>query len=479
LSSSNGRSADQFSTITRLYRKVERLQQQINRMFTTGAGDEYLERVVRATETSATQAIQIKDSLVADLKQILSELTNQQVEASRNHSKLISIDVGAAVADSLRPPMEKITEAVTKVGANQGEAVTKLVMDVLTSFSGQMREMFGGQMAGVGELLQATNAAMQSTAAKFEQLAGNMDSIGKGAAEAMSERLTQAIVAMEARQQLLNQQMTEFVHQIRELVGQSQTEASQKLQETLATLGEQVSSVVAQLQLQVVAAANSHDEQVNRMSRETGAMMGSVSREVEHLIEQSARTNQALQATVSALASSTQDSIGRMNSGAEMLYAASSDFAKAGQGVNESIRLSNDAVSKMREVSQSLVGASNTTQQVSAEYARSRDVFAVMVSELKSTVENARREASMTSEVLANLREASEQLSAAEKQAEAYLAGISAVLAKAHEAFAGSIENTLRRGNADFQKHLGDAVSFLSSGIQDLGSALDQLAAKH
>ena len=76
--------------VTGLYEKVERLQQRVNRLFTAGAGDEYLERIVKAAETSATQAVQIKDSLVADLKQILSDVTAQQVEASALHSNMIS-----------------------------------------------------------------------------------------------------------------------------------------------------------------------------------------------------------------------------------------------------------------------------------------------------------------------------------------------------------------------------------------------------
>jgi hypothetical protein len=461
--------------VTGLYRKVERLQQSINRLFAAGAGDEYLERMVKAVETSATQAVQIKDSLVGELKQILSEVTAQQVEASARHSNMISTDVGRTLAESLGPPMERISHAVEKVGANQGEAVSKLLVDVLANFSGQMREMFGGQMAGIGQMLHTANEAMLATANRFDQLAANMDSAGKSAADAMSERLTDAVASMEARQQMLNYQMGQFVEQIRALVTQSQTEASQKLQETLATLGEQVASVVARLHSQVESTANRQDEHVSRFSRETSSAIGSISKEVEQLISQSMQTNQSLQASVAQLSASTNDSITKMNSGAEMLYVASTDFAKASHGVIDSIRLSNDAVGKIQEVSRSLTAASNTTQQVSAEYARSRDVFAVMVGDLKLTVENAKREAAMTTEVLANLRVASEQLGKAERQAEQYLAGISEVLANAHQAFADNVQKTLRSGNADFHSHLKEAVDLLSGGISDLGEFLEKV----
>src|ERR1700721_4661668 len=100
-----------------------------------------------------------------------------------------------------------------------------------------MEEMFGGQRKGMSDLLMQTTQAMQTTASRFEQLAASMDSAGKSAADAMSDKLAVAVTSMEARQQVLNHQMSEFVEQIRSLVSQSQTETSEQLQQTLARLG--------------------------------------------------------------------------------------------------------------------------------------------------------------------------------------------------------------------------------------------------
>jgi hypothetical protein len=55
---------------------------------------------------------------------------------------------------------------------------------------------------------------------------------------------------------------------------------------------------------------------------------------MESLLRQSVETNKALQSTVASLASATDKAIAGMNSGAETLYVAASDFAKAGQGVS-------------------------------------------------------------------------------------------------------------------------------------------------
>ena len=150
--------------LTLRYRQVEQLCQRIDSFFDAGAGEEYLARLVEASETSATQATQLKDALVTDLKEILTELTERQIRE-------MSSGIGQSFADSLREPMERISRAVEGVGANQGDAVNRMLTDVLSDFSARMEKMFGGQLSGMSELLTQTTQAMQATAARFDQLA--------------------------------------------------------------------------------------------------------------------------------------------------------------------------------------------------------------------------------------------------------------------------------------------------------------------
>ena len=69
-----------------LYTQVESLCSTVDSLFDAGAGEEYLQRLVEAAETSATQAMQMKESLVTDLKQVLTELTSQQIAATASAS---------------------------------------------------------------------------------------------------------------------------------------------------------------------------------------------------------------------------------------------------------------------------------------------------------------------------------------------------------------------------------------------------------
>ena len=407
--------------LTLRYRQVEQLCQLIDSFFSAGAGEEYLARLVEASETSATQATQLKDALVTDLKEILTELTERQIRE-------MSSGIGQTFADSLRDPMERISRAVEGVGANQGDAVNSMLTDVLSNFSARMEEMFGGQLRGMSDLLAQTAQTMQATAARFDQLAVNMDTAGQKGAEAMAERLKHAITSMEDRQGVLNKQMGEFVEQIRAMVNQSQTESSQKLQETVGKLGDQVAGMIGQLQ-------ESSREHTATQSHAVTNLSG----QVEMLIAQLVKTSGDLQSNVSALTSVTTSAIDRMNSGAETLVIAADDFAKAGQGVAGTMNASADATGKIQSSAQSLSSATASVQQMFADYRRTSDALAAMLAYLKTTMDTAKKEAGLTTQLVSQLKAAADQLGQAQQQADSYLQGINKVLAETHKSFANEI----------------------------------------
>ena len=272
------------SLVASRYQQLEQMRELIDSLFKAGAGEEYLARLVVASETSATQAAHIKDALVADLKEILTALTTQQIEAQSFHTDQISGHVSTAISNSLGGPMRAISEVVKDMGANQGEAVNRMLTDVLSGFSAQMRETFGGQMEGMSDLLRQTSESMGTAAQQFRQLAANMDAAGTGTVDAMGERLNRAIGVMEMRQEAMNAQMGAFVEQIRSVIAESQSESSKKLQEVLGSLGEQVAGVVASLRGQAESSAESQGSRQERFEKSTGETIGSLSTQMEKLL---------------------------------------------------------------------------------------------------------------------------------------------------------------------------------------------------
>src|SRR4029079_11399821 len=61
--------------VSSFHRRVEQVCQKVDALYTTGVGEEYLSRLVNASEESAAQAKILKDALVGDLRRILEEMT--------------------------------------------------------------------------------------------------------------------------------------------------------------------------------------------------------------------------------------------------------------------------------------------------------------------------------------------------------------------------------------------------------------------
>ena len=129
-----------------------------------------------------------------------------------------------------------------------------------------------------------------------------------------------------------------------------------------------------------------------------------------------------------------------------------------------------------------LTGATGTlnsvltaAQQTISDQRGVRDALVTMVTDLRSTVENAKREAGLTSELVNGLQVASQRLSEAQKAADQYLEGVTEVLGEAHSVFAKQMEITLREGNRAFHQELAQATGLLKGAIQDLGDVLDNV----
>lgn len=523
--------------INRRFTELERLCSLIDSLFDTGAGEEYLQRLVEASETSATQAMQMKESLVTDLKQVLSELTQQQIATMTSTSQQLGQSITASLTEGLTDPLARISHAVQQVGNSQGEAVNKLLTDVLGNFTEQMQSMFGSQMRGMSDMLVQTANTIQGASQRFEQLAGQIQQAGTGAADAMAKRMDEALQQMQARQTEANDQMRLFIDQLKDSVVKGQSESAELTMGMMRELSDSTSALVQGLRDQAHAAQQSHSQQqaainerlngfleqmqasvlksqsdsadaTQRMVQQLGGSAGEMVRALqeqaqkaqeEHahrqseltakssalMEEQSAQIGRlaeavqqaslSMQNTVERLQTRAQASIDSMGQGAEKLYGAS---ARLGDNLDRMKTNSdglNDMAEKLAGSALTLGNALNATQQVLGEQRAVRDALASLVTNLRQTIELAKREASMSSGLVDSLQAASQRLTEAQRSTETYLQGVTDVLGEAHGAFAQQVMATLREGNKAFHEELAQATGLLKGAIQELGDVLEQL----
>jgi hypothetical protein len=519
------------------YTELERLCSLIDSLFETGAGEEYLQRLVEAAETSATQAMQMKESLVTDLKQVLSELTQQQIATMTTTSQQLGLSITNSLTEGLADPLTRISHAVQQVGNSQGEAVNKLLTDVLGNFTEQMHSMFGSQMRGMSDMLVQTANTIQAASQQFEQLAGQIQKAGSGAADAMAHRMELAIQQVQARQAEANDQMMLFIDQLKNSVasGQSesaalsmnmmrelsestsalvqslrdqahaaqhehssqQTAATERLQNFLeqmqaaasrnqsasteatqrlmVELGDSASNMVRSLQDQAQKTQEEHAVRQSELSAKSSSLMEEQSTQIAHLTDAVERASASMQQSVEQLQTRAQASIDSLGQGAEKLYGASVRLGDNLDRMKTNSDGLNDMADKLSGSAATLGNALVATQQVLSDQRSVRDALVSLVSDLRGTIEMAKREASMSSVLVDNLQLASQRLAEVQLTTETYLQGVTDVLGEAHGAFAQQMMTTMREGNKAFHEELAHATGLLKGAIQDLGDVLDNL----
>lgn len=458
--------------VTALYKRTEQIALAIDTHFQTGAGEEYMVRLVQASEDSASQSKILKDALVKELGGLLRELTDRQIEAGRTQQAALGQVITQGIQQSLKEPLENIASTVKLASGDQSATTARLLQDVMASFSQRLNDLFGGQITGINELNQQTSRVMQDAVGTLQALVANIEASSQRSADAMAQRMAEAVEKLESRQAAMAAQSAAFVDQMRQLLASSQSETNQKLQASLEAMGTQVAQLLANLsetQRQTFEAGHQREQ---AMMDRTGVAVGVMSEAVDAVVKELGAATKQMTQSVDRLSQTTGKSVDQMLTGAELLATASRDFAAAGDRVAGVMGQVANVSSKLSETSGALISGSATLQQLLGDYRSQRDAVQQLVNELRATVETARKEASLTGDVLARIEASAARLADAQRQADDYLDGVSQVLGEAHTAFATEVTRTLERANTEFHAKLASAVQMLSATVGELDTTL-------
>ncbi|MCV2355377.1 anti-phage defense ZorAB system protein ZorA [Paucibacter sp. B2R-40] len=481
-----------------LYRKSEEIAHAIDARFDGGAGEEYLSRLVTASEASASQTKILKDALVKELGDILRELTasqlatgermnlqlaqriedssNKQVSAAREDNQALGDAIAESIERSLKGPLEDIASTVKSASGDQSSSAIQMLNDVMVSFSQRLNDLFGGQINGINELNKQTAQGMQDAVASLSALVGKLEDSGSRATNEMASQMAASIKAMEERQGSMNEQSQAFVEQIRKLVESSQAETQQKLQSTLETIGQQMTTILTTLGETQTRAFESNRAREESMADRAQGMVSGMTGSVESAVKEMTAASQSMTQSVSVLAAATTTSVDKLSAGAERLNSAATNFATAGEKVSGVMGQAATVSAKLNEVSGALTVSAGAVQEALSDYRSQREAVSQLLAGVRATVELARKEASLTADVLQRIEASTAKLGTAQKAADDYLDGVSTVLANSSEAFRESVVSTLSKVNHDFHTKLSGAVGLLSTAVQELEVTLGSLA---
>jgi hypothetical protein len=181
---------------TRLYRRVEELCQALDSLFESGVGEEYLARLVRASEGALAQGKQFNQALVGELRQSMEGLLAQQQAAALQQQQALAKQLGEVMAQTmaatLHEPLQRMTLAIERLGNNQGATLGQALTQTLQRFSQQLDQTFGQRQNELENLLAKTSQSLTSVATQLGTVSTRLEAAGQGAFQSAAGQLQHA-----------------------------------------------------------------------------------------------------------------------------------------------------------------------------------------------------------------------------------------------------------------------------------------------
>lgn len=168
----------------------------LDSLFRAGVGEEYLSGLLRASQENATQTRQLKESMVDDLKVLLTNLTERQIEASQR----MSSDIGQHIRESLKDPLSSLAETVRQASGQQATAAGQVLENLMTAFMAQMKESLGGQIGDLSALMQQTAQSLSSVEASMRSMIEDMRRTSSESSAGLQATVQGLITAMAEHQ---------------------------------------------------------------------------------------------------------------------------------------------------------------------------------------------------------------------------------------------------------------------------------------
>ncbi|HEX2829724.1 MAG TPA: hypothetical protein VHP37_25485 [Burkholderiales bacterium] len=436
--------------IARLYAKVEKLVQALDALFEAGAGEEYLARLVKASETS----IDRNAELSAELRTALRDIGDRQIAATNAMAERLA----AGIETGMKQPLLDVAEGLRGLRTEQWGAVQGMLDQVMSGHTQKLQGLFGEQVTGIHALEAKTIDTLNTAVAKLEQMARNVESAGTRGASAMSDRLEQSLAAAEQRQRTMNDTMAEFVQQIRNVVAQSQGETLARLNGTLDDLSNRMREVIERLANQVQATTETSRQHHEALANQTSRMVGEVGGQVSAIVEGVDRAVAEMKSSVEQMASNLEAA------GARGASAMSEQLGHALTGAESRQQAMNDATAEfVQQIRTAVAESQGETQK-----------------RLQATLEELGTRMGEVTESLS--RQVRETTDATRQQNEALASQTSRMVGEVGGQVSGIVDGVNRavnemKGAVDaMQRSTNDALVSLNMGANTVSSAVADFA---
>lgn len=438
-------------TINQCYQLVEELNKSLDSLYAAGVGEDYLARLVKAAESSATHAASLKDALIRDLE----ELMNRQTTS-----------ISGSISGALKDPLGKIGDAVQNFSTGQGAAVSSLLENLISGFMEKMDQTFGSQIQGINEAIQRSSDSMATVQGALTKLVSDISNAGETAAQQMSQKLEESMERAAQAQERMNEQLRAFIQELKELIIQQQGETKNAMDETMRKVLSELENAISSIASERSKQIEMDEGRARNLTESTQNLYGGLSENVSKLIEDIKISTIKTEENISEIQKVSTSAISGMNDGALNMKIAADKFANAGDAVTNVLEKSKDMTGKMEQVSTTLELTSSTIRDLFEGYQQSKRENEKYVLELTGLVEIAKRDAAVGKEIVGEMERVISTIRNAEASSTQYLDKINSVLKESFESFNSEMLAAVEKMNKENVQTLSSAASSLSSAVE-------------
>jgi hypothetical protein len=456
------------TTLNRCYRLLETVNNRIDDLFSKGVGEEYLYRLVSSSEKSSANTASLKDALINDLKQLMHEVADKQINAQIQSSQNISSQIAQAIKDGLEAPMGDLMKVVEKASGEQGGAVTGMLENLLSAFMAKIDETFGSQIQNINTAIQKSSDSMTMVQEAMTRLITDISGAGQKATSEMSAKMEESMSKAALAQEQMNQQLRSFVEELRKLILEQQSQTKQAMDETMQKILSELEKSIAIISAERENQSVADKARADRLVKETEGLYSGLTDNVVQLMGDVKEAAFKTEENIRAIQNAATSAISGMNDGALVMRDAANKFADAGETIGGVFDKSKVVTDQLEQTASTLQLASASVRTAFEKYDESRESVQSYVLQLQGLVDNAKKEVGLSSQMLADLQRIVDALQTAEKQSTDYLNQVNLVLKSSFQQFGQDMVAQVENLKSSSDTLLTGSLSALEGAVQSM-----------
>jgi len=205
-------------TLNRCYKLLEETGKLLDSLYKAGVGEDYLARLVKATETSARNSVDFKQVLIDNLEVMMEKQ---------------SVVIGKTIANSLESPIDKLLVIVNQASGDQSDVIKNLVESLMNTFIAKIDQAFGTQIEAVNQAIYRSSTTMESVEDSMRRLLNDIAAASQNAVKSMSEQMLETVIQANINQDQKNESLRKVIDELHQLSHAHQTQSNAMIEEVM------------------------------------------------------------------------------------------------------------------------------------------------------------------------------------------------------------------------------------------------------